>query len=238
VNVVAIIPARGGSKRVPRKNIRPLAGKPLIAHTIDHALASALIQRVIVSTDDADIASISRSHGAEIIERPAELSHDFATSESALCHVLSVLRERDAWLADLIVFLQCTSPVREQGDVDRAIKTLQAKGADSLLSGCRSHAFLWTRQGERLVSINYDFRNRQRSQDFPKQFAENGSIYIFKPWVLTEFNNRLGGEIALYEMDYWSSFQIDSEEEFELCEWILNCRQRPRAEGLDNLSRS
>ena len=160
--------------------------------------------------------------------RPAALASDTATSESALLHVLDTRRDAGMSDPDLVVFLQCTSPVRERHDIDRAIETLEAGGADSLLSGCANTRFVWAAAAAGPVPLNYDFRLRQREQDLDPQFQENGSIYLFRPWVLREHNNRLGGRIAWYEMNYWSSFQIDTPEDLELCDWIL--RQRPPTE--------
>ncbi|MDP6380544.1 MAG: acylneuraminate cytidylyltransferase family protein, partial [Phycisphaerae bacterium] len=199
-SIVVVIPARGGSKGVPQKNIRPLAGKPLIAHTIKDAQDSRLVNRVIVSTEDAVIASISKELGAEVIPRPMELANDAATSEAALLHTLDYLEEKENLKPDLVVFLQCTSPVRGSRHIDNAIKTLEKQKADSLLSVCKSHRFVWRLEDGVLQSINYDYQNRQRRQDLPPEYFENGSIYVFKPRVLREGNNRLGGKIAFYEM--------------------------------------
>lgn len=226
--VLAIIPARGGSKGIPRKNVRPLAGKPLLAYSIEDALAADHVTRVVVSTDDAAIAEVARTYGAEVVHRPAEIAGDTATSESALVHVLDALAEAEGYTPDLIVFLQATSPIRQPGDVDRAIETLRAEGADSLLSVKPFHGFTWVRQGAEVRSLDYDYRHRPRRQDRPPEFQENGSIYVFKPWVLREHDNRLGGKIALYVMDYWSSFEIDDPEDFALVEWIVTRRQRQR----------
>lgn len=221
MTTISVIPARGGSKQLPRKNILPLAGKPLIAHTIEHSGKSLLVDRTFVSTEDEEIASISRSFGAEIVIRPSDLAADTSPSEPALVHTLDYLKNREGLQPDLIVLLQCTSPIRMPGDIDNAVTTLLSQEADSLFSACRSHVFLWRRTSKGLESLNYDYRIRQRRQDLPEEFVENGSIYIFKPWVLEKLKNRLGGKIALYEMNYWSSFQIDSHEDLLLCEWIL-----------------
>jgi N-acylneuraminate cytidylyltransferase len=221
MKVVAIIPARGGSRRLPRKNVQPVAGRPLILHSIEHAVTSTMVSRTIVSTNDLEIASISRTAGAEVIIRPPELSTDTATSESALLHVLAALEQQDGYRPDLVVFLQCTSPVRRRGDIDGAIQHLVNVGADSLFSATESKWLLWRSAGPWAESFNYDYRKRRREQDMIPEWRENGSIYVFKPWVLYEQENRLGGKIAVYEMDYWSSFQIDSKEELDLCDWIL-----------------
>jgi N-acylneuraminate cytidylyltransferase len=133
---------------------------------------------------------------------------------------------------DLVVFLQCTSPIRAAQDIDRAIETCIGEGADSLFSACRNDKFIWRRQEGGPVPLNYDHRARPREQDFPEEYRENGSIYVFRPWVLKTLGNRLGGRIAVYEMDYWGSFQIDTRDDLELCRWIVSRRAREeRAPG-------
>ena len=219
--IICIIPARGGSRRLPKKNILPLAGKPLIAYSIEQAKNSDLVTRVIVSTDDIEIATVARQYEAEVVNRPGELSTETASSESALIHVLQHLEKLEKFSPELIVFLQCTSPIRGHDDIDNAIKTLLEKNADSLFSAFRFNKYIWQIKDGTILPINYDYRNRWREQDFPLQFQENGSIYVLKPWILKKFNNRLGGTIAVYEMDYLYSFQIDFAEDFELCEYIM-----------------
>ena len=221
MRVCAIIPARGGSKGVSRKNVRLLAGKPLIAHTIEHALGARFVTRVIVSTDDDEIASVSKEYGAEVVKRPAELATDTATSESALKHVLDHLRGVEGYTPDLVVFLQCTSPVRTSRDIDRAAQLLLDKGADSLVSVTPWHGLNWACEDREAKSVTFDYRHRPRRQDMRQEFRENGSIFIFKPWVLDQLDNRLGGEIVLFEMSPWTRFEADTLEAFALCEWIL-----------------
>ena len=216
----AIIPARGGSKGLPRKNIKNLANKPLIAHSIIHAKEARLVDKVYVSTDDREIAEISRDYGAEIINRPDELAGDTASSESALIHAVEQI-EATGVVIDLVVFLQCTSPIRTGTDIDNAIRKVKTEGADSLLSVSPSHRFLWQEVDGVAKSINYDYRHRPRRQDMPSQYVENGSIYIFKPWVLKELNNRLGGGITLFPMSEEASWEIDSLLDFEIAESLL-----------------
>jgi CMP-N,N'-diacetyllegionaminic acid synthase len=213
--VLAIIPARGGSKRVPGKNLAPFEGKPLLAHSIEDALGAALVTRTVVTTDDAEIKKVALSFGAEVIDRPAELATDTATSESALAHVMSTLRDREGYEPDLIVFLQCTSPARDPNDIDEAIRTLDREKADSLLSVARFDKYIWQPGPDSASPINYDFRRRWRDQEFPPQYMENGSIYVFKPDVLRKTDNRLGGKIALFEMDASKGFQIDHAADLE-----------------------
>jgi YrbI family 3-deoxy-D-manno-octulosonate 8-phosphate phosphatase len=218
-SVVAVIPARGGSKRIAGKNLLPLAGAPLVAHTVRHAGDARLVDEVIVSTDDPAIAEIAREAGAQVVERPPELSGDEATSESAVVHALDARGGPDP---DLVVLLQATSPVRRAGDVDAAIERLLAEGADSLLSVTESKRFLWAPSGDGARPVNYDFARRPREQDMPPQFQENGSIYVTRTALLRESENRLGGRIALHPMSYWTAFQLDEPEDAELLEWILS----------------
>lgn len=224
--VLAIIPARGGSKGVLHKNIRLLSGRPLVAHTIEHALKAKRVNRLAITTDDSAIGKIALEAGAEVIWRPVKISGDDATSESALLHALNYLEQKDGYKPDIVVFLQCTSPVRTALDIDKAICTFKEGGLDSLFSVSPSHRFIWRLVNGGPRALNYDFQTRARRQDYIKEFVENGSIYVFKPWVLQELNNRLGGKMGMYVMDYWSSFEIDTEEDFALCKWILIQKKR------------
>ncbi len=224
LDIIAIIPARGGSARVPGKNLLPLAGRPLLTYSIDQALQSREVRSVYVSTDDDAIARVGEVAGATVIRRPAPLSTPEASSESALIHALDSRREGGLADPDFVVFLQCTSPVRRPDDIDHAIATVRASGADSLFSACENNRLIWALRGTELVSINYDYRRRQREQDMAVQYRENGSIYVFKPEILRTLGNRLGGKMAVYVMDYWSSFQVDTPEHVELLQWIM---QRP-----------
>ena len=221
---VAIIPARGGSKGIVAKNLRPLGGRPLVSWTIDAARRTPEVDRVVVSTDDAEIAAVASAAGAEVIDRPAALSGDAASSESALLHALDVLRSRNGYEPELVVFLQATSPLRAPGDIAAAIRRLRAENADSLLSVSAVHTFVWRREGGVWNSLNYDYRHRVRRQDSPEDVLENGSIYVFRPWVLRETGNRLGGRIAVYEMDPLNSFQVDRLEDLALMERLVEAR--------------
>lgn len=219
--ILAIIPARGGSKGVPGKNIYPVAGKPLLAHTVEQAVQADLVSRVVVSTDSPEIGAVAKRFGAEVVWRPSQISGDAASSESALLHVLDYLAETERYAPDLVVFLQCTSPIRQLHDIDRAIQTLLDQQADSLLSVVPSHHWVWRISNGQPDSFNFDYRQRPRRQDRPPEYDENGSIYVFRPTMLREYRNRLGGKIALYVMDEWSSIDIDSFHDFALCEWAM-----------------
>lgn len=219
--ILAIIPARGGSKGVPRKNIKKLAGIPLIVHSILHARNAPSVGRIVVSTDDDEIAQVSRHWGAEVIMRPPEISGDTASSESALIHVLDSLKESENYVPDFVVFLQATSAIRGDEDIENGIRKLKTENADSLLSVSPMQGFLWRDEGKSLTSFSYDHKNRPRRQEAPKDLIENGSFYIFKPEVLLTENNRLGGKIVYYEQGLRESIQIDEPEDIELVEALL-----------------
>lgn len=231
--ILVIIPARGGSKSIPRKNVQPIMGKPMLTYSIEHTKCTKSVFRVIVSTDDEEITAVARKSGAEVVDRPAALSGDKAESESALLHVLDYLRDTEAYEPQLVVFLQATSPLRQPDDIQNAIETLEREGADSLFSACPVHGFVWRKDGEQLSSLSYDYRCRPRRQDAPEDLVENGSIYIFKPWVLRQFNNRLGGKIAVYRMNVLDSFQVDEPADLQLMEQLLALRgARPKPPDL------
>jgi N-acylneuraminate cytidylyltransferase len=228
---VAIIPARGGSKGIPRKNLRVLAGKPLVAHSIDQARQTPAIERVVVSTDDREIGEVAVRYGAEVVWRPAELSGDTASSESALLHALDHLRDRDGYEPELVVFLQPTSPLRRRDDIGRAVQTLLDEGADSLFSARHVEGFLWRLSEEGVVPVNYDPTRRPRRQDLVETYLEeNGSIYVFRPWVLRTHGSRLGGKIAVHLMDALDSFQVDALSDLELMETLQGAPRRGRGE--------
>lgn len=222
--VLAIIPARGGSQGIRRKNVRLVAGRPLITHTIAHAQATPSITRIVVSTDDAEIAAVSRAAGADVVDRPAELAGATATSESALSHTLHILQQDEGYEPDLVVFLQCTSPMRRPDDIENAVGTLLQERADSLFSCAVSHGFVWRCAEPGPSPLNYDPLHRPRRQDAPRDVVENGSIYVFYPWVLQKTGSRLGGSIATYEMDVRDSFQVDEPEDLDLLEALIASR--------------
>jgi len=217
--IPAIILARGGSKRIPRKNVIEFCGKPLIAWSIEHATFSKKVDATYVSTEDDEIAKIAEEYGAKVIRRPKKFAEDFSSSEDALKHAISEIGKTDK--IEYVVFLQPTSPLREKYDIDGAIDTIKAQDADSLFSGAEIGDFLiWGINEHGIKSINYDYKHRKRSQEFDKQFVENGSIYVFKPDILNQ-NNRLGGKIAIYKMKFWQTFEIDNFEDIKLCKILF-----------------
>jgi CMP-N,N'-diacetyllegionaminic acid synthase len=216
MKTIALIPARGGSQGLPRKNIKILNNKPLIVHTIEDALESQYVDKVFVTTDDQEIRKISQSVKAEVILRPVDLASHTASSELALIHALDFIEKSAS--PELIIFLQCTSPFRSGNDIDRAIEQFKKEDSDSLLSVSPSHRFLWSTKNGNPIPLNYDYLNRPRRQDMDQEYVENGSIYIFKPWVLRKYESRLGGKISLFKMDNIATIDIDSASDFHVAE--------------------
>lgn len=219
-NIISIIPARGGSKSIPKKNIIDFCGEPLIAWSIEQAFGSECIRQVYVSTDDKEIADVSKKYGASIIWRPSKLATDISSSEEALLHAISEIEKQKE--IDTIVFLQATSPLRDKDDIDKAIEKFYLEQADSLFSAAVLEDFcIWENTKEGIRSVSFDYLNRGKRQDRKPYYLENGSIYIFRPEILKQFNNRLGSKIAMYYMPVWKSYEIDDYETLEICEYFM-----------------
>lgn len=217
----AIIPARSGSKGIPNKNIVNLLGRPLIAYTIHHALNTPEISKVFVSTDDQRIASVAVDCGADVIKRPRDISGDSSPVEDTIKHFLFTL-EQDQDELDILVFLQTTSPIRKKDDISLAIDTFISEAADSLFSSRKIEGFIWGKRGLSYKPIGYKPNKRPMRQELSAiNEEENGSIYIFKPWILKKYNARIGGKVASYHMDLFSSIQIDEPEDIEIAEKVL-----------------
>lgn len=206
-NIVVIIPARGGSKGIPNKNIIDCMGKPLIAHSIEYAKESNLVTSIYVSTDDNKIEDVAMEYGAEIIHRPNSISGDTATTESAIEHFLENISN-----PDIIVLLQPTSPLRPKGSLDIALEKMMSMGYDSLLSLSSTHRFSWKINNDEAIP-KYDFKNRPRRQDISESdqvYIENGSLYIFTYQNFIKHKNRLGGKIGHILFDEEFSYEIDT----------------------------
>lgn len=218
--VLCVIPARGGSRGLPVKNIAPLAGKPLLAYSIEQARACRKIGRIIVSTDSKEIAHVAGMWGAKTVWRPEELSGDTASSESAIQHVLGTLD----FYPEIVVFLQATSPIRWQGDIDRAVGMVESGMYDSVLSVVKLHQFVWRDDGWTPYCLNYNPVGQRPMRQSVQEWVENGSIYVFRTDVLEKYGTRLGGRIGVYEMKYWSRFEIDTKEDLEVVEWVMKAQ--------------
>jgi CMP-N,N'-diacetyllegionaminic acid synthase len=218
---LAIIPARGGSKRLPRKNILNLAGKPLIAWSIEAGLNSEYIDKVVVSSDDDEILNISKKFGADIIKRPNELASDTATTFDTIKHTIDNLEKYD-----YIVLLQATSPLRNEKHIDEAIELLENKKADAVISVCEmDHSPLWSNILPEDLSMKNFLREEvlnKRSQDLEKYYRINGAIYICKTEKLLENKGFfLKENIFAYIMDRNSSIDIDEEIDFKIVKALL-----------------
>ncbi len=218
MKAVAIIPARGGSKGLPRKNVRPMCGKPLIGWTIEAAQDSACVGRVIVSTDDPEIAQVSRRYGAEVVWRPPALSGDQASSESALLHAL----EQIEMVRGILVFLQCTAPLMVSADIDRAVDALQH--ADTAFTATSWHRFAWSKTPEGARPVGHDRSHRLRRQDLGEQFLEVGAVYAMKIERFLEARSRFFGRTAIVEVPAERSLEIDDEVDFMLVQELLRRR--------------
>lgn len=224
MKIVAFIPARGGSKGVPGKNIKDFLGVPLITHSIRYAKSCHLVNRIYVSTDDNDIANISLSEGASIISRPDSISTDTATTESAINHFLESIEDKP----DMIVLLQATSPLRPKGSLTQALEKFINGNFDSLLSLTPTHQFFW-KVDEETASPEYDYMNRPRRQDIhPHEipYDENGSLYIFTRKHFEKNGNRLGGKIGYISFPEKYGHQIDTIDDFHLLESLANRHEK------------
>ena len=223
IRIDAIILARGGSKGIPGKNIIDFCGKPLLAWTIEQCLDSKLINEIWVSSDDHKILDIAKNYGVMCIERPFEISNDESSSESGWLHAIDFIHSKNID-TELIVAPQVTSPLRESKDFDLAIEKLISNNFDSLFSASTvSDMFFWEKneKGD-LVSVNYNYKNRKRRQNFQEQIIENGSFYMFKPNILKRDNNRIGGKIGHFKMEFWKMFEIDDISDLKICKAIMN----------------
>ncbi|CAG7574050.1 N-acylneuraminate cytidylyltransferase [Barrientosiimonas humi] len=222
MSIPAVIPARGGSKGIPRKNLKPLGGKPLIVWTIEQVLAAPELTPY-VSTEDEEIAGVARDAGAEIIERPDDLAQDTTATEPVVEHAVDVITRR-VGRPESVMLLQATSPIRLPGTLSRAVTEFTSGAVDSMVGVVPEPIFLWQRSPE--VRALYPFESRPRRQDVtPEQerFRETGSLYLTRTEIYETQHNRLGGRIGLFVMDPAESLDIDTLEDFERAEqWIVN----------------
>lgn len=231
---VAIIPARGGSQGLPGKNVARIGGVPLVARAVHAALAAERIARVIVTTDDDEIADVARGAGAEVVERPAELAGATASSESAVLHALGVLggletpqaaprpagneaapRPADQSApAAVTVFIQATSPFIDPADLDAAIARVERGERDVVFAATPTHGFLWRERaddvdGASAVGVNHDPSNRPRRQDRDPEFLETGAFYVFRTDGFVQAQHRFFGRIGIQQVHPDTAIEID-----------------------------
>lgn len=222
MTTLAIIPARGGSKSIPGKNIKLLCGRPLIAWTIESACTATLVDRLIVSTDDRQIAQVSHEFGAEIMIRPAEISGDFASSESALLHVVRTLNDQEGYRPDIVTFLQCTSPLTTPEDIDGTVRVVLEGGSDSAVTMTPFHYFIWREDNQgQMIGVNHQATDRPMRQEREAQFLEVGAVYAMRAAGFLRSRFRFFGRIGRYIIPPIRTFEIDEPEDWELAEALM-----------------
>ncbi|MFT4214054.1 MAG: acylneuraminate cytidylyltransferase [Microbacterium sp.] len=213
---VAIIPARGGSKGVPRKNVRRIGGVPLVERAIRAASAAARVDEVVVSTDDEEIAAVSRAAGARVVVRPADLSGDTASSESALLHALDEL-DADGVAVGTVVFVQATSPFVATEAIDRGVTAVLDEGYDCAFAAYETYGFLWSRSADgTAAAINHDAATRPRRQDREPHYTETGAFYVFEAVGFRRARHRFFGRVAIVEVPEATAIEIDDVEQFAI----------------------
>jgi len=222
--VDAIITARGGSKGLLRKNLRPFSGKPLIVHTIEAALKCTLIRRCYVSTEDPEIKAVSLAAGAEVIDRPPELAQDASQSEDAVRHALEVLREREV-LPEYFALLQPTSPLRTSAHLAACLSAFFASGAACAISVTEEphHPYksFWVKEGQLLPFGGAEFLSCPR-QSLPPVYRQNGAIYVMECELFLATNHFFASPALPFVMAQESSLDIDSEFDLALGEWLMS----------------
>jgi CMP-N-acetylneuraminic acid synthetase len=217
MSIVAVIPARGGSQGIPGKNLRTVAGIPLVVRAIEAARSCALIDRVVVSTDDAAIADAALAAEAEVVDRPAHLSGDRATSESAVLHAL----ERIDPSAHIVVFLQPTSPFIDSAALCEAIERVRSGVEDVVFSAVETFAFLWQLDGEgRATGVNHDPSARPRRQDREPHFQETGGFYVMRAAGFRRARFRFFGRVGVVIVDERTGIEIDTLDQLTLANAI------------------
>lgn len=219
---IAIIPARGGSKGIVGKNIRPLNRKSLICHTIEQALRSIYLNEVFVSTDDPIIAKTSEKCGSKIIDRPAELAKDESLTIDAIYHAIDTMK--DASDKDIIILLQPTSPLRNATDIDTALDVFMKTNCDSVISMCKvGHSPYWCfkYEGDKFKPLFGDENLKMRRQELPDVYRPNGAIYITTIKNLYKNNGFYCDRIVPYIMPSERSIDIDEEFDFKLAELLI-----------------
>lgn len=215
--VVAVIPARGGSVSIPLKNIRELAGRPLIDWCIKSARDSGCFAEIWVSTDHDQIAAVAKASGAKVHWRAAETATNTASTESALVDFTQAHPDYD-----ILCLIQATSPLVTPEHFRGALQIFNQVGADSLVTAVRAHRFLWkVKDDGEAEAINYTPAKRPRRQDWNGELIENGAFYLTTNGLFEESKCRLGGKIALYEMPEHTLVELDSEVDWEITKGLV-----------------
>ena len=213
-DVIAVIPARGGSKGIPGKNLAVVGGVPLVVRAVRTCLAASRVSTVVVSTDDQAIADAARQAGAVVVTRPADLSGDTASSEEAVIHALEVLYGRAADQVDVVVLVQCTSPFATPGDIDDVVQAVLA-GADTAFTAARFHGFLWRPEPDGAVAVNHHHKRRARRQERPVELLETGAAYAMRGDGFWSRRRRFFGTVRAVETAAERVLEIDEPADLE-----------------------
>jgi CMP-N-acetylneuraminic acid synthetase len=220
-NYLGIIPARGGSKGVERKNIKSLAGRPLIAHTIEAASNADELDRTIVTTDDPEIRQVAQENGGDApFLRPQELATDEAPMAPVVEHAVSYLENEEEYTCSAAVLLQPTAPLRKATHIDRAIEHHREPGITTVISTFEDHSYRWQPRETDAKQLNYTSEVSRR-QDKTPEYVENGAIYIVDIEEFLSEGNLRGGTVGLFEMPRRRSIDIDTEFDFWLAEQFV-----------------
>lgn len=225
--VVAIIPARGGSKGVPRKNLRRVGGVPLVERAVRTAIETDGIDLVVVSTDDDEIAAVSEAAGARVVRRPAGISGDTASSESAILHALDEL-DAEGQRTDVVAFLQATSPFIPRDALSTAVREVRERRADSMFAAHETYGFLWSQGADaEAVALNHDAARRPRRQDREPHHLETGAFYVFRADGFREAEHRFFGRIRIAEVPEWTAIEIDDEQQLRIARALAALHESP-----------
>ncbi|OII38400.1 hypothetical protein BIU98_14450 [Curtobacterium sp. MMLR14_010] len=218
MRVVAVIPARAGSKGIPGKNLRTVGGRTLVRRAIESAQRARLVDGVVVSTDGDDIAAEAVAAGARVVRRPPELAGDDASSESALLHTLDALRVTGDE-PQVLLFLQATSPFIDPADLDDAVARVIGGSADSVFAATPSHAFLWRVDAAgHAVAVNHDAAIRPRRQDREPEHRETGAFYALRTDGFRQHQHRFFGRVEIVSVDPRGAIDIDDESDLAQAE--------------------
>ncbi len=239
--VLAVIPARGGSKGIVKKNIRLFNGKALLAHAIEASRRAPSVSRIIVSTDDPETAEIARNTGAEVpFLRPSEFSSDSSNVADAVVHLLNELKKNEGYEPDYIVLLQPTNPMRTSDDIEKALTLIQGRDADSLVSIYKtSEPLILTKdESDSLTFINSELFSSPNRQQMPAYYRLDGCmLFIVRTKTLLEKRSFFAGKIVGYEIERWRAIDIDEPQDFVLGE-LVHAHRDEIVQSIANFSNS
>ncbi|MGX1591061.1 cytidylyltransferase domain-containing protein [Glutamicibacter sp. NPDC055491] len=223
-NAMAIIPARGGSKGIRLKNLREIGGKSLLGRAIESARSAAAVSDVVVSTDHEQIKAEALRYGARVIDRPADIAGDTASSESVLLHALANAESQP----EITVFIQCTSPFIDPEDLDAAIAAVSSKRADVSFAAVADHGFHWGLDPQsEAVAVGHDKLHRPRRQDREPRFRETGAFYVMDTRGFREAGHRFFGKVRVHEVPAEHGIDIDTEADLLLAGLAVPATQEP-----------